>query len=332
MSALDKAALGLVAVIFLAFAFFHEGLSLKTDSDQYYHMAVARRTLELGHIPKWDDWEFAPAGRPHLYPPGLHLALAVLAGRPDRLPAAFLALQVIAYPAMLLSAWWFIRWLFGDRVGFMGLLFLSMDMALLTLLLRVVPSGLATVLLPLVLGAFLTRRRLATVLLLALSLYVHMGIAVLVLLGLFAFSLRHRGYLAFFAVVSAGALLLFSPWVLRLAADASWLTAPAATVGAGDAGGWALVRPFILGILWMQFFNPLLAPVAFWGFIRAKDPRYRALRWGIAGFVPMFFFYGGRFWMHTAPLWAAFGGAAAAPVLAKGRSLRTAVLLALCTT
>ena len=87
-SALDKAALGLVAVVFLAFAFFHEGLSLKSDSDQYYHMAAARRTLELGHIPKWDDWEFAPAGRPHLYPPGLHLALAVLAGRPDRLPAA----------------------------------------------------------------------------------------------------------------------------------------------------------------------------------------------------------------------------------------------------
>lgn len=331
LTALDKAALGFVAFIFLVFAFFNDGLSLKIDSDQHYHMAVARRTLELGHIPKWDDWEYAPAGRPHLYPPALHLAMAVLAGRPDRLPAAFRILQVFAYPATLLAVWWFIRWLFGDRAGFMGLLLLSMDMTVLTLMLRVVPSGLATALLPLVLAAFLTRRRLATVLLLALLLYIHTAVAVLALVGLFALSLRYRGYLAFFAGSSSWALLLFSPWVLRLAANVSWLTVPGAAVGAGDTGGWARLRPFILGVLWMQFLNPLLAAVAFWGFIKAKDPRHRALRWVIAGFVPMFLFYGGRFWMHTAPLWAAFGGAAAAPVIPKRKPLRAAALLALCT-
>jgi hypothetical protein len=52
-------------------------------------MAVAQKILERGHIPIWDDWEFAPMGRPHLYPPFLHLSIAFFSGDPDRVVEGF---------------------------------------------------------------------------------------------------------------------------------------------------------------------------------------------------------------------------------------------------
>jgi hypothetical protein len=68
-----------------------------------------------------------------------------------------------------------------------------------------------------------------------------------------------------------------------------------------------------------------------WGFVAAPSPRCRPLRWAAAGFLPMLFVYGGRFWMHSAPLWALFGGTVARRFLPERKPLAAAALFALCT-
>ncbi|HOP09099.1 MAG TPA: hypothetical protein PLC12_02665, partial [Candidatus Methanofastidiosa archaeon] len=74
-------------VAFLAFITISFAANLNKFSpnviDLWYHLAIARKILELGTIPLWDFWEFAPAGRPHLYPPLSHLLIALFSGSPD---------------------------------------------------------------------------------------------------------------------------------------------------------------------------------------------------------------------------------------------------------
>ena len=62
----DFISLSLILFILISLIVNHTKLSPPLDIDHYYHMATARQILEKGNIPYWDDWEYAPAGRPHL--------------------------------------------------------------------------------------------------------------------------------------------------------------------------------------------------------------------------------------------------------------------------
>ncbi len=46
--------------------------------DIYYHLQVAWGFLQSGGYSGWDFWEYAPFGRPHIYPPLFHILLALL--------------------------------------------------------------------------------------------------------------------------------------------------------------------------------------------------------------------------------------------------------------
>ncbi len=101
---LDKLSLFFIGTIFLVLAINKERLiDFGDPSDHFYHMAVAQKILERGTIPLWDDWEFAPMGRPHLYPPLLHLLIAFIAGRPDDILSGFATIQMLLYPSALLA-------------------------------------------------------------------------------------------------------------------------------------------------------------------------------------------------------------------------------------
>ena len=46
--------------------------------DPYYHLMIARQIADAGGPIAYEWWEHAPVGRPHLYPPVLHILLALL--------------------------------------------------------------------------------------------------------------------------------------------------------------------------------------------------------------------------------------------------------------
>ena len=192
---LDVVSLVFIAFIFLALVANRDDLSrmeFVTDSDPAYHMAVARQIVELGRIPRWDRWEYAPFGRPHLYPPLLHLLIAFFSGAPGEVPFGFNTLQILAFPAALFCGWYFARWMFGAGCAFTAVIFLSMGTSFLISQAMVLPAAIVTALMPVLLMAFLSRRTTAVVFLLTVSFYTHLGMPVLVMLGLLVFSIRYR--------------------------------------------------------------------------------------------------------------------------------------------
>ena len=45
--------------------------------DMYYHLQTAWGFIQAGGYSNWDFWEYAPFGRPHIYPPLFHILLAL---------------------------------------------------------------------------------------------------------------------------------------------------------------------------------------------------------------------------------------------------------------
>jgi len=93
--------------------------------DVNYHMGAIEGMRQAGGLVLWDFWEQAPAGRPHLYPPTLHIAgrLACLLGMS---PWAFVTLLSWAmWPVSLLMTWLLARRLSGERGGLLALALLA---------------------------------------------------------------------------------------------------------------------------------------------------------------------------------------------------------------
>jgi len=201
LTRIDKASLFFICFILFSFILNYDHLSLPLDVDQHYHIAVARKITECGTIPEWDDWEYAPAGRPHLYPPALHLAIALIAQTPENILWAFTILQVFVYPLALLLIWWAVRWGIGGKMAFISVLVFSIDMISFFSLLAVLPGIIITSLIPVIAMLFLGRYHKTTIALLVFSLYTHTGMGLLLLAGLFLYSLLNRDYLRFFGII-----------------------------------------------------------------------------------------------------------------------------------
>src|SRR3989338_1246111 len=74
--------------------------------DIYYHLNVLQGFRDAGGVVLHAFWELAPAGRPHLYPPALHVGLLALDGlQLDPITLARLD-SVVPYPLLLLPTWW----------------------------------------------------------------------------------------------------------------------------------------------------------------------------------------------------------------------------------
>ena len=73
--------------------------------DAYYHLAVMKGFEEAGGYVTSAFWEYAPAGRPHLYPPALHILM--LSFYKLGLSAISVArlVDLAAYPIFLFAFW-----------------------------------------------------------------------------------------------------------------------------------------------------------------------------------------------------------------------------------
>ena len=71
--------LGGLVIIFIAglIVFFFQQSFLTIDGDLTYHLATSQSFVREGGVTLWENWDSLPLGRPHLYPPLVHLLLAV---------------------------------------------------------------------------------------------------------------------------------------------------------------------------------------------------------------------------------------------------------------
>jgi hypothetical protein len=295
---LDLLALLIILFIFLSFLANADKFQPFGD-DGWYHMAVARKIIELGKIPLWDTWEFQPVGRPHLYPPLLHILIAFFSKDADHVVEGAKVLQIILYPAALLTSWYFARLLFSSKVAFIALIILSMDATFLLIFIGVMPSSLVNLFFPLLLLAFLSKRLGWSVFFMVLCLYSHLSFPFLLLVCLLVLSYKYRTYFSFYRKFVVLSLIFYLPWALRVFLFRDFLRSFATVVGNPILG-------LIIGMFLLQIFNPVFLYFGVKGLKQSSGINRDLVKYILIGFLPALIFYGGRYWFHTAPFWAIF--------------------------
>ncbi len=295
--------LDLLALLFILFIF----LNFLVNADKFapfgddcwYHLAVARKIEELDAIPLWDTWEFQPVGRPHLYPPLLHIMIAFFSKDAEHVIEGAKVLQIFLYPAALLTSWYFARLLFSSKIAFIALVILSMDATFLLLFIGIMPSSLVNLFFPLLLITFLSKRLKSSVLLMVLCLYSHLSFPFLVLVCLLVLSYKYRTYFSFYKKFAVLSLVLYLPWGLRVLIFRDFLRSFGAIIGNPILG-------LVIGMLSLQIFNPLFLYCGIKGLKKSSGINRDLVKYTLVGFLPALIFYGGRYWFHTAPFWAIF--------------------------
>lgn len=92
--------------------------------DVYYHLLTAAGFNQAGGWVSRCFWEFAPVGRPQLYPPLLHIIMLFFMklGMPILIIAKFS--QFIMYPLLIFVIWHVIREIFDKRLAFFTIMML----------------------------------------------------------------------------------------------------------------------------------------------------------------------------------------------------------------
>jgi hypothetical protein len=293
----DAFALGFIGGIALILLLRVNGLQ-PFVSDTYYHLAIAKQINLQGRLPAWVDWDYAPVGRPHLYPPLIHLMLAGLARVTGSILTAGQVLAVVFLPAAFLSCWYAARWIFDSRAALVAVLALSLDLGHALVELIYIPSCLINILAPILIVTLLTRRTWPSIILLTLMLYAHIAIPYLIVLGLALFAWKYPRYRGEVLKVAGVAVIWASPWLVRTWMERAWVAGVAANAG--------LPMGLLQRIVSLQIFNLVLLGCGLWGIRHLRRSRVQegVVRWLLVGMLPLLFSYGGRFTMHSAPLWA----------------------------
>jgi len=289
-------------VVFLAIVFLSFLINMKKFSpnviDLWYHLAISRKILELGTIPVWDFWEFAPTGRPHLYPPLFHLIVAFLSRSPENVIQGGKYLQAFTYPLTLITTWFLARKFFGSKIAALSIFFLSMDMGIMLISTMALPSSFVTMFLPLLIFCFVRKKVIFSIIIMTAMLYSHLSFPFVVLFTLLLISLKYREYLKQFTIISSASLAIYLPWLARV------LIYKGAFSSTTDH--FLSIKGVFIGLLSLQIVNPILLILGIVAFIKMDDTRIenKTIKMVILGTLPILLFYGGRYWLHVVPFWA----------------------------
>jgi hypothetical protein len=144
--------------------------------DPSYHLFVAGQVADAGGPIGYEWWEYAPVGRPHLYPPLLHLLLAPFLRMGCAPLTVIRAANVVAVPALLLTLFLVARRLLTPTIGlaclWVGLLPLAFHLQSAVAL----AATLGMIELLWLMVALEEQRLIAAGLLFALLVYTHLGL------------------------------------------------------------------------------------------------------------------------------------------------------------
>ncbi len=181
--------------------------------DCYYHLSVMMGFNDAGGWVGTAFWEYAPFGRPHLYPPFFHiLGLSVYKLGLGLIGVARL-FDVLIYPAVLFSVWYVIRRLFSSLLAFFSLFLIFSSYPLYLSVISNIPFSLAFIFGMFSFYFFEKKKLLSAFLSLALAFYSHSLLPWLFVLALFFYVFFDRKGIGFFLRVTslsvAAALPLF---------------------------------------------------------------------------------------------------------------------------
>ena len=245
-----------------------------------YHMAVTRGFQEAGGVTTWDFWDYAPQGRPQIYPPLLHVGMSMLQDMGLSAEATATLVCVMMFPLILLSLWWAMRKLFGSRAAFYALVLVGVPYAFFYQTGITIAASLVLALTPLVFLALEEDRKLAAALLLAMCLYSHLILGHLVALALFIYMLHRREAWKKILTVLVAAYILYLPWGIVVLSNLSSFTASEPGLGSDFALHLLLWGSAAAGFVVCYF----------------RKKQYYLLPSYLLSMVPIAFFYSHRFW------------------------------------
>ncbi len=223
-----------------------------SELDTPYHLLMGKMFADYDTVMLWDYYEYAPEGRPNLYPPLLHI---LLWWAHDLTGADWWSIgrvvSILQYPLSFLSVWFVSRKLFNPVTALASVVFLSVSNEFWFWQVSVAPTALIVALFPLFLYTFYQKKVLASIGLLSSFLYLHLGLPYIVILCIFLFSLlslyQTRAYLKQFCVVTGISVLFFLPWVFHLLMYRDWLKF-------GAPGQFEVSSLFNMNVLTVIFF------------------------------------------------------------------------------
>jgi len=201
--------------ILAAFSFFQimQWPLLPKFLDIYYHLFVMKGFAQAGGYVTSSFWEYAPVGRPHLYPPFLHLVMLGLykLGLSEMTIARLV--ECALSPAVLAVQWIVLKRLFNSRTAFFVTVIFSSVYSLHLATVILAPFSLAYLVGLLALLSLEKGKVLVSGLLLALCFYTHTWMAWILLVTVLSYGALNREKRKEAAFVSLIAVALALPFL-----------------------------------------------------------------------------------------------------------------------
>ncbi len=184
--------------------------------DIYYHLLCAEGFSDAGGYVTHDFWSWAPAGRPHLYPPVFHCLLLFLLKL--GLPVITIArlCDVSVFILLLATLMWCMRGLFSGRAAFYCVLIASSLYSFYLSSSNFMPVTVACIFGLLSLYAAEKEKRVAAFLLLLLVFYTHAQMSWFFALAYLAYGVLNRRALTGSARIVGAALVVALPYLVYL--------------------------------------------------------------------------------------------------------------------
>ncbi len=205
-------------LVLLSVLIFQQGTKLfYSISDFSYHLAVAEGFTRAKGVVLHDFWESLPLGRPHNYPPLLHIILATFIKMGfSTVVAAKLIIEVVVVGGLAVFGWGISK-LFNIKTAFWSVLLLSFSTYFIQMSATVLPSTLVLFTAPSMLYFALNKKWTAFGSLLVLILYTHLFMPYFILLSLFLYLLIFNQKLILTTLkITLLAFVVYSPWLIHV--------------------------------------------------------------------------------------------------------------------
>ncbi|MEI6631224.1 MAG: hypothetical protein WCL25_01245 [bacterium] len=143
--------------------------------DIYYHILTAWGFIQAGGFTGWDFWQYAPVGRVHIYPPLLHILLALLMKCGASAIILAKLFETFTPVLFLFTLWVFLRRNYNAKLAFFGVVVLGSSFSFYLSLINHIPATLAAIFGLLAADQFFRKRLIRAVILLTACFYTHIG-------------------------------------------------------------------------------------------------------------------------------------------------------------
>ena len=205
----------LLILIFFLFSASLKWSLAPTFIDIYYHLSVMLGFNEAGGFVKEAFWEYAPAGRAHLYPPLFHFLMLIF----YKLGASVLFIgrffEFIIYLLLLLVLWRVISILFTERLAFFSLLIVTSVYSFYLSAINLIPASIAVIFGLLAYLSIEKKRILSSSIFLCLAFYTHSGIPWFFVVSLIFYSILNRERSKDSLITVLSALVLACPILIH---------------------------------------------------------------------------------------------------------------------